>query len=491
MSASALSAICSRRMNAAIVTARAGSKSIPDKNVLPVGGRPLVSYPIRAALEAERIAEVYVSTDGERIAAAARELGCVVIERPPELCGDRVNHGEVIRHAVRWVDQRMPELENVVVLLGNTVMVDGALIDRCLGLLDERPELDSVMTVWEAADDHPLRALEIRDGVLRPYGDPERHVSTERQSYPKAYYYDQGVWAFRKECVERRDGPSPWWWMGRRCRPLVRTWVTGRDIHTDFDVADGRMLARARAGDARAVSAATFDATAAPAAVAFDFDGVIVESGAIKQQAFLDLFADRPELHPAILAYHREHLGISRFEKFEWIFRELLGRPLTRADSESLGRRYSELVVAKVMECPLVPGAADLLPGLSRRLATFVVSATPQAELESIVERRGLSGWFREVHGTPGDKAEILRDLMRRYSLKPAALLLVGDGLSDYRAADAAGVPFLLRHTPEQAELFHGLQVTEIRDLTELARLLDRWTSAAAVPARPGREAGR
>ncbi|MDH3746350.1 MAG: hypothetical protein OES47_14725, partial [Acidobacteriota bacterium] len=96
--------------------------------------------------------------------------------------------------------------------------------------------VDSVMTVWEAADDHPLRALEIQDGLLRPYGG-DRDVSTERQSYPPAYYYDQGVWAFRKECVDRRDGPNPWWWMGRRCHPIVRTWVTGRDVHTRFDLA--------------------------------------------------------------------------------------------------------------------------------------------------------------------------------------------------------------------------------------------------------------
>jgi len=223
-------------VNAAIVTARAGSKSIPDKNVHPLGGRPLVAYPIQAALDARGIATVYVSTDGEAIAAAARDLGCTVIERPAVLGGDAVNHGDVIQHAVRWVDGAVEDLENIVLLLGNTVMIDGDLIDSALAELDADPGLDSVMTVWEAADDHPLRALEIVDGLLQPYGDPARQVSTERQSYPKAYYYDQGVWTFRKQCVERRDGPNPWWWMGKRCKPLVRNWVTGRDVHTLLDL---------------------------------------------------------------------------------------------------------------------------------------------------------------------------------------------------------------------------------------------------------------
>lgn len=223
-------------MNAAIITARAGSKSIADKNVHPVNGTPLVAYPARAALGAERVDRVFVSTDGESIAGVCADLGVEVIARPDALAGDTINHGDVIRHAVEWVHERHPALENVVLLLGNTVMVDAALIDECLANLASDVGIDSVMTVWEAADDHPLRALEIVDGLVRPYGDPNRKVSTERQSYPKAYYYDQGVWAFRWKCVRHRDGPNPWWWMGRRCRPVVRTWVTGRDIHTGFDV---------------------------------------------------------------------------------------------------------------------------------------------------------------------------------------------------------------------------------------------------------------
>lgn len=227
-------------MNAAIITARAGSKSIRDKNVHPVHGIPLVAYPARAALGAERIDRVFVSTDGDSIAQACEQLGVEVIHRPNKLAGDTVNHGDVIKHAVERVDELHPDLEDVVILLGNTVMIDAHIIDHCLEILASEPDLDSVMTVWEAADDHPLRALAIVDGLVRPYGDPGREVSTERQSYPSAYYYDQGVWALRKKCVQRREGPNPWWWMGRNCRPVIRPWVTGRDIHTELDIGIAR-----------------------------------------------------------------------------------------------------------------------------------------------------------------------------------------------------------------------------------------------------------
>jgi CMP-N-acetylneuraminic acid synthetase len=224
-------------MNAAIVTARAGSKSIVDKNVYQLeNGDALVAFPIRAAMDAQTVDRVYCSTDGAAIAAAARALGCEIIVRPDELGGDSVNHGDVIRHAVHEVDAAVEGLENIVLLLGNTVMIDGPLIDMCVGLLDEDSTLDSAMTVWQAADDHPYRAMEIHDGLLSSWAGKPANISTERQSYPDIYYYDQGVWAFRKGCVDRHGPLSPWWWMGERCRPVVRTWTTGRDVHTHFDI---------------------------------------------------------------------------------------------------------------------------------------------------------------------------------------------------------------------------------------------------------------
>jgi CMP-N-acetylneuraminic acid synthetase len=224
-------------MNVAIITARAGSKSIINKNVFMVAGKPMIHYPIQASLDAKKIDKVFVSTDGDLIANAAKELGAEIIPRPEELSGDTVNHGIVIKHAVEWVKERNPEIENVVLLLGNTVYIDGEIIDLCLTKLDEDSTLDSCMTVWEAQDDHPNRAMEINDeGILEAYGDKNRKVSTERQSYKKAYYYDQGVWAFRHHTVNSEDGVNPWWWMGKRSAPVLRTWVTGRDVHTHFDI---------------------------------------------------------------------------------------------------------------------------------------------------------------------------------------------------------------------------------------------------------------
>ncbi|MCK4785522.1 MAG: NTP transferase domain-containing protein [Desulfobacteraceae bacterium] len=223
-------------MNIAIITARKGSQIIKNKCLYPVGNKPLIFYPIQAALNAKGIEKVYITTDSKEIAEYGAKMGCVIINRPRNLSGPLVNHGNVIKHAVNNVDKIEKNLKNVVVLLGNTVMIDSNLIDESLKILEKDSKLDSVMSVWDAADDHPLRALEIHNNLIRTYENVNRDASTARQTYPKAYFYDQGVWAFRKYTVNQRSGPNPWWWMGKKCRPIIRTWVAGRDIHTLFDV---------------------------------------------------------------------------------------------------------------------------------------------------------------------------------------------------------------------------------------------------------------
>jgi phosphoglycolate phosphatase-like HAD superfamily hydrolase len=208
-------------------------------------------------------------------------------------------------------------------------------------------------------------------------------------------------------------------------------------------------------------------------AIVFDFDGVILESGNIKTEAFLELFADYPHFQAAILQYHLNNLGVSRYEKFDWIYRELLQRPLPTAEREQLGCRFSEIVLDKILACPLVPGALDALKLFHGIYPLFVASGTPHEELEMIVRRRNLTDYFTGVWGTPRKKVDIIRSVLNRYEWRPEQLLMVGDGTSDYQAAEAAGVAFVARDTPEQTERWREWQVRRIADLRELPALLE------------------
>lgn len=211
-------------------------------------------------------------------------------------------------------------------------------------------------------------------------------------------------------------------------------------------------------------------------AVVFDFDGVILESADVKTDAFIELYAEHgAEVVERVRQHHLENLGISRFKKFAWIAEHVLGAPLSDAASAALGERFSALALAKVLAAPFVPGAEAALGALAQSLPLFVASGTPEGELQLIVERRGLGPAFREVHGTPREKPEILHDLLARLGLTPDQLLFIGDGMSDYKAARAAEVEFLARDTPPLHDEWVKLGVRREPDLVRLPEVIAAW----------------
>ena len=85
----------------AIIVARGGSKGLPRKNVLSLGGSPLITWTINAALNANCISRVMVSTDDKEIADAAISAGAEVpFIRPVRLASDTATSVEVVNHAL-------------------------------------------------------------------------------------------------------------------------------------------------------------------------------------------------------------------------------------------------------------------------------------------------------------------------------------------------------------------------------------------------------
>lgn len=88
----------------AIIPARGGSQGLPGKNVAEVGGVPLVERAVRAALAAERIGRVIVTTDDEAIAGAARGAGAEIVVRPAELATSTATSESAVLHALETIE---------------------------------------------------------------------------------------------------------------------------------------------------------------------------------------------------------------------------------------------------------------------------------------------------------------------------------------------------------------------------------------------------
>jgi len=184
-------------------------------------------------------------------------------------------------------------------------------------------------------------------------------------------------------------------------------------------------------------------------AIIFDFDGVLVESAEIKTEAFKQLFSLYPDKVDKIVKYHKMNMGISRYEKFRYFYEKILGRELSRDKEKELGERFSQLVREKVITALFVTGAIDFLNAHYARTPFFIASGTPYQELHYIITKRGIAHYFKEIHGAPKKKPEIIRDVLSRYSWCASDVIFVGDAESDMKAAEKTGVCFIARVSDE------------------------------------------
>lgn len=89
-----------------VITARGGSKSVPRKNIIEIGGLPLIAYKIIASQRTKFDKRIIVSTDDLEIAEVARQYGAEVpFMRPDYLASDTASSMDVISHALEWVEQ--------------------------------------------------------------------------------------------------------------------------------------------------------------------------------------------------------------------------------------------------------------------------------------------------------------------------------------------------------------------------------------------------
>lgn len=205
-------------------------------------------------------------------------------------------------------------------------------------------------------------------------------------------------------------------------------------------------------------------------AIIFDVDGVLIESAEIKTRAFEQLFAGYPDKVKEIVDYHNRNAGFSRYIKFRYFYEKILGQKLSAQKEAELGERFSRIVLEQVLRAPLVPGAIEFLSQNKDRYCFFIASGTPEGELQGIMAHRELSHFFQEIHGSPKQKWEIIKDILVRFPFAKKETVFVGDAETDRTSADNVGVIFVARVSPGN----HQLQDCrwKVNDLTGLDTIL-------------------
>lgn len=179
-----------------IVGIRSGSKSVANKNIRNLSGKPLVGWVLSAALRSKCINRLVVSTDSEEYARVAMELGAEVpYLRPAELARDNSPEVDYVRHVLEWLEKHEGYRPDIVVRMMATVPLQAPEdIDAVVQILENDPLADSAVVVAEARQ-HPLKALKIVDDgdggtkLVTYFTDSGREVTPiARQNYQPAYF---------------------------------------------------------------------------------------------------------------------------------------------------------------------------------------------------------------------------------------------------------------------------------------------------------------
>lgn len=190
----------------ALIPARSGSKSIVDKNIRPVAGKPLLAWSIEQALAARQVTRTIVSTDSDAYAAVARQYGAEVpFLRPAAIAGDHATDLQAFEHALNWLREHEGYVPDICVHLRPTYPLRRVgLIDEVVTVLVDNPALDAVRTVtevlhppfkmWTRQPDGRLVPLLQVPGIAEPWNEP-------RQRLPTTYIQTANVDAVRTAVI--------------------------------------------------------------------------------------------------------------------------------------------------------------------------------------------------------------------------------------------------------------------------------------------------
>ncbi len=172
-----------------VITARGGSKGLPRKNVRLAGGKPLVAWTVEAAIAAECVSRVVLSSDDEEIMAAAKAAGCdVPFSRPSHLASDTASSIDVLLHAL----DQLPRFDYVMLLQPTSPLRTAEDIDAAFELMLERGA-PSCVSVCEA-DQSPYWMYKVAAGDRLQRLLSEVNVATRRQDLPPIYVLNGAIY---------------------------------------------------------------------------------------------------------------------------------------------------------------------------------------------------------------------------------------------------------------------------------------------------------
>lgn len=211
----------------AIITARGGSKRIPNKNIREFCGKPILAYGIEAAIESGLYDEVMVSTDSEKIAEIGKNYGAKVpFMRSEHTSGDFATTVDVILEVINEYKKMGKEFDTITCIYPTAPFITADKLKAAVQLLEEKQMAKTFPVV--AFSYPPQRAFVIKndEAVMT---NPE-YIDTRSQDLEKMYHDAGQFYCFDTEKFIACNGR-----VLDKVAPIVVSELEVQDIDTETD----------------------------------------------------------------------------------------------------------------------------------------------------------------------------------------------------------------------------------------------------------------
>lgn len=183
-----------------VIIARAGSKGLKDKHLLPLLGKPVISYTFAHARASRRLSRIVVSSDSPDVLRLAGAAGFETIVRPAGLATADASVQDVMLHALDQVEARPGfRADALVVLYGNVPARPAGVIDRAIALL-QNTGCDSVRSFCPVGKWHPAWMARLEQDRVAPLQAGSIH---RRQDLPELFLHDGAVVVVSRDAMLR------------------------------------------------------------------------------------------------------------------------------------------------------------------------------------------------------------------------------------------------------------------------------------------------
>jgi len=177
----------------------------------------------------------------------------------------------------------------------------------------------------------------------------------------------------------------------------------------------------------------------------WDFDGVIIDSNAVRDRGFEEVLKDYPQTEvDALMAFHRENGGLSRYVKFRYFFEDIRSESITKEEVNIWADKFSKIMMQLLINSDLlIQETLNFIKANTEKYKMHIVSGSDQTELRKICESLDIAKYFNSIHGSPTPKNDLVAELLQTYSYDKSTCLLIGDSKNDFEASKINGIQFM------------------------------------------------